>query len=377
LTLPIFTFRDSKLRPYLPQIWALICLANVCTVLTLGLWPFHSPGNDVSWLPDRNGLRLGRFSTMISSGAFPAPDPNGGNEASLELWVVPASIWYSGTLLAFYHRGSPYQFSLRQSQRDLVLRTAGNDGQPVDIYVGEVFQKRGPVFITVTAGRQDVNVYVDGTIALRTTSVPLNAQQFSGGLIVADAPRQTESWGGRIFGMAIYNRQLTAAESSRHYLSWMQDGQPGDRTVALYRFDEHTGNVVHNRAGSGPDLTIPNAYTVVDKIVLQPFWTEYSTSWNYWGAVVKNIVGFVPYGFCFYAWLGMIVRPKRAVVLTIALGTAASVAIEVVQGFLPTRDSGTSDLITNTLGTWIGIVLYWWSTPLLLRTVTRHYGRLL
>ena len=35
----------------------LICVAVLCVILTLGLWPFHSPRNEVTWLGDHGGQR--------------------------------------------------------------------------------------------------------------------------------------------------------------------------------------------------------------------------------------------------------------------------------------------------------------------------------
>lgn len=362
------TVAPSERTASVRRLLAFVCLANLCTVLTLGLWPFHSPKNNVAWALKGDGLRFGRFGTVISSGVFPESRTG---EASMEMWLQLKTKWQSGTLLAFYSPGHPYQFSLRQSQTDLVLRTEGKDRKPVLLYAAGVFSELRPVFISVTAGAQGVFVYADGVRVLRTSSFPLTAQNFSGILILGDAPAQTDAWSGEMLEVALYEHQMTAVEVSRDFAAWQQKGGAEitgyEQAIALYRFDERAGNVVHNRVNSSLDLIIPETYKIVDKIFLEPFWTEFSTSWNYWGAVLKNIIGFIPFGFCFYAWLITLLPTTRASTVTVLLGAAASLTIEILQAFLPTRESGTTDLITNTLGTWIGTVGYRFVMPILMR----------
>ena len=345
---------------------ALICAAVLCTILTLGLWPFHSPGNEVAWLENRNGLRFGSHGAVIGSGSFQITNPQNAPEASLELWLQPERIWDSGSLLAFYEPGNLFQFLLYQSQTDLVVRTAARDEQhhakPVSLHVNDVFRRdSGPVFITVTSGMKGAWIYIDGVLAVVAPQFPLSARDFSGRLVLAGSPGQTDSWSGRLFGFEIYNRQLTAVQVLHNCATWKQTGRPeiaeDERNLALYLFDERVGNVVRDKARSGVDLFIPEKYQVQEKIVLEPFWTEFSMARSYWGAALKNIVGFIPLGFCFYAYL--VTQPiKRAALVTVVLGIAVSFTIEILQAFLPTRESGTTDLITNTLGAWVGVASY-------------------
>jgi hypothetical protein len=101
------------------QFWDVICGAVLCVILTLGLWPFHSPKNEVAWLGNRSGLRFGRYGTVISSSAFQTASAESGTAGSVEVWLQPGRIWDSCTFLAFCTPGNPRQFLLRQSEAGL------------------------------------------------------------------------------------------------------------------------------------------------------------------------------------------------------------------------------------------------------------------
>jgi VanZ family protein len=332
-----------------------ICVAVLCVVLTLGLWPFHSPKNEVAWVGNHNGLRFGRLSTVISSAAFQMTSAESELSGSVEVWLQPRRIWDSSTILTFYTPGNLHQFSLRQSQTDLELMNTRR------LYVGNVFRRPGPVFLTITSGMHGTAIYANGVLVKASPQFRLATKDFTGRLVVGDSPGQTDSWSGELLGLAIYHRELSATQVLRHYETWTQAERPEiseeERNVALYLFGERAGNVVHDQASSGANLTIPEKYAVLDQIFLEPFWKEFSMSRSYWDSALKNIVGFIPFGFCFCACLSAR-KVRRAALATVILGTLVSLTIESLQAYLPTRDSGTTDLFTNTLGTYIGVIAY-------------------
>jgi VanZ family protein len=205
-------------------------------------------------------------------------------------------------------------------------------------------------------------VYIDGVLAKRAPQYRLSPKELTGRLVLGDSPRRGDSWSGQLLGLAIYHRELTAPQVLEHYEAWTQRERPeiaGDeRNIALYLFDERGGKVIHNKARSGANLYIPERYVVLDQVFLERPWREFSRSMSYLRGVLKNIVGFIPLGFCFYAYLSAARYVKRSALATVILGTLVSLTIEILQAYLPTRESGMTDLVTNTFGTYIGVLLY-------------------
>jgi glycopeptide antibiotics resistance protein len=132
-----------------------------------------------------------------------------------------------------------------------------------------------------------------------------------------------------------------------------QDEQPR----ALYLFGERDGYIVHNQLGS-TDLIIPARYLVLHSPFLALPWRHYHPTWSYWEDVGINIVGFIPLGYFLVAYFSAVRATRFAAPAVVLLGFFMSLSIESLQAYLPTRDSGMNDLITNTSGTLLGVLLY-------------------
>jgi VanZ family protein len=352
--------------PMRAKIPGLICLSILCGILWAGLSPFHHPRNEVTWLEDKNGLRFGVNGTVLSSGTFQMPDSQQGASCAIEIWLHPSHPWNSNTFLGFYTPENPLQFSLLQHNAGLIVRSGGRKEQhqtgAAAIDIDYVFRQRRLVFLTITSGTQGTAVYVDGALVRAFPDFRFSGKNLAGQLVIGTSPVAPDSWPGKLRGLAIYHQDLTAAQVFQHYQTWTNKGRPDvaeeERAVALYLFEEHTGNTVHNKVRSGVDLYIPDHYMIFHQLLLEPPWEEYRTSRTYWKNVLINIAGFIPLGFFFYAYWSWARPIKQARLATVILGATVSITMEILQAYLPTRNSGVTDIFTNTFGTWVGVMLY-------------------
>lgn len=350
------------------RILALACVAVVAGILVAGLWPFSSPKNQVSWRTKSGGLWFGGHGTALSVALFePASKPEV-RSCTVEIWLTPALTWEHRTILAFYAPNRTIRFSLHQSNRDLLIEGQQSNPKPngvaAKLYVNRVFQRDRTVYITVTSDGRETAVYVDGALAVRSRELVFSEKDLVGELVVANSPVFNDSWSGTLKGLDFYNAFLTQKVTRQHYQYWtsgdMHSLAGAGKLVGLYVFDQAAGRTVRDQIGKMPDLYIPKQYMLFDHMFLQRPWDEYMRDRNYGKSALLNVAGFVPLGFIIFAYLFSLDPGRRAGLLTILIGAAVSVTIEVLQSFLPTRDSGMTDIITNTLGTAIGVGLYYW-----------------
>jgi len=84
---------------------------------------------------------------------------------------------------------------------------------------------------------------------------------------------------------------------------------------------------------------------------------EFKADWKYVIDVLTNIGGFVPLGFIVCAYLAPTRSRWKAILITTVTCGILSFVIEVLQYYIPRRASGTTDIITNTLGAALGAML--------------------
>lgn len=341
-------------------IYGLFCILVVCGTLTLGLWPFQAPRNDVSWLENENGLRFSGYGTLLGSNEFQMPDSGDQASSSLELWVQPGLTNDSSTLLAFSTARNPLQLTLHQYQSALILVRQIQGVEHV-IGINNVFDQTKPIFITITSGPKGSAMYFDGRLSKAFPGFRLG-KDLSGQLVIGSSPVVVDGWLGKLKGLAIYHKELTAQEVTQHFETWTVQGMPemrgNERLGALYLFNERAGNVIHCVGHPDLSLYIPKWFSLPRQPFLKPFWEEYQSTWSYLVTSLLNVTGFIPLGFFVYAYWRSGKPSKSSVFVTVALGFIVSLSIEILQAYLPTRHSGTTDLITNTFGTFLGIKLY-------------------
>lgn len=332
-------------------LFALVC----CCILVAGLWPFGHPPNDVTWLPRQNGVRLGKRATILSVGSL--PDGNSGS-CSIEMWLRPELSESSSTLLGFYDSEGTVGLSLHQSLSDLRLDNASGHCSPAKMYVNDAFHAGRRIFLTVVSGPAGTAVYLDGVLVRQVSGFRPPTTPCTGNFVVGDSPTENDSWQGEMTGLAIHQTALTPEQVVLNYRSWTSTGSPAGKPSAAYRFSERGGRVIHGQGAAGFDLSIPERYVIVRPRLLEPPWGAYEAEWGYVEDILINIGGFMPFGFTLSAFLSLRRRWSRAGMTAVLAGFLVSLTIETLQSILPTRNSDLTDVITNTLGTWLGVMVY-------------------
>lgn len=347
-------------RIFATVLFVLILLAT----LTAGLWPFHAPANDAKYMAEDKGIRFNQEGTAISEGILNAGATRDG-PFTLELWLKPASTWTSGTILDFYNPERKKQFALSQDGADLLLRRVEHGTRGIRreqlLVVRDAF-RRSEFLLTVSSAAGKTVVYIAGQVVLDAPGFRLSNEDLAGRLILGNAPRRSDGWAGAVKGLAVYAAELSARDVLQHGQEWKINGCPtvnaGQRSLAIYVFDRPWNGRIANAVAGGAGLEVPEKLQVVDQLRFESATSERLFDESYRDDAILNILGFCPLGIAATWFWSTLLRRRTAMVAALVSGVGTSFLIEYLQSYLPTRYSGTTDLITNSLGTCLGVAAF-------------------
>jgi len=346
----------------------IICLVIFAGIIVAGLWPFKFwPENKVEWLKDQNGVRFYGQGIIYSEKEIAmAPSFRSSNlpsPISVEICLQPETEASShiGRILSFFDGQGSESFFIGQWRPHLILGK-GIHGKDTyrEIGIRDVLKKAEKRFVAITSGVDGTRIYVDGILlksSPRFHLFPINEKP-SGKIALGASPTGSEYWTGNILSLAIYDRVLTGQEVSTHSHGSKKSGEEG--LVALYPFDERCGQWGYNHA-SRRHLFIPSKFEVLQKTILVPPWVDFRFNRSYLMDILTNILGFIPFGFFFSAYLSRkkIMSKRCLFLMAILLGGSLSLCIEVIQVYLPTRNSQLMDVLANSMGAILGATLYY------------------
>ncbi|KFO66286.1 hypothetical protein ER57_18485 [Smithella sp. SCADC] len=353
-----------------------ICLTILLIILIAGLWPFNFfPKNKVIWLQDQTGVYFSGQGMILSLDPLNDPQQLLLNKKSITIEISirpteepPDDI---NRILSIYDdEGSEITF-LGQWKKHLIIqsrikRPVGNILHS-EIGVDDALGKDQNYLLSITSGTEGTIIYINGqpaqTYPHHRLLDSLTSKEI--GFILGNSPVGKNSWKGQIMGLAIYNRTFTTEQVLNHYQSYLENNftmlpEKEEGYIGLYFFNEKLGATVQDYSNLNNHLTIPVLFRPVKKIILDPPWHDFRCDWSFIQDTIINLLGFIPLGFFFTAFLLKSSNwNKKIIYISIAAtGFAISLAIELSQIYLPSRYSQLDDIICNSVGTVLGIIIF-------------------
>jgi glycopeptide antibiotics resistance protein len=368
-----------NLEPLIIRHSGVLFLAVLLIIITAGLWPFNFiPKNKVKWLPDRNGVHFYGHGIIISSDPLRlAPDPSSLEPSiTIELHLRPL-IETSNLprILTLYDGKTPDIFFVGQwrSHLDIQSRTDNPAMRKKGKAYGETglmnaLLKNQDVLITVISGKNGTNIYMNGNFAAASPRHSLlsdyKGQAFH--IILGNSSTGKGYWTGEFLGLAIYNTTLTPEQISANHLSWLKSDfssiKQAKSLIALYPFKEREGIFVNNRVGASAALSIPKIFQHPKQAILEPPWQDFYFNGSFITDAIINILGFIPLGLITCTYLLNIMpylkRKNTTYLIVFIFCCSLTFSIELLQIYLPSRQSQLGDVLFNTLGTILGIAVY-------------------
>ncbi len=332
----------------------------------------HSLNNNVAWLENQNGIHFGNYGIAYTHTAFPAGSYRYKQKGiSFEMVLRPETSNNDRfRVLLTVHGGQDSQQLLMGQWRSALIVMNGDDydgrlGVP-KIGIADALSPHQDTFISITSGVDGTRVYINGRLEGHNPRLVLKVPNNDSDavVVVGNSPYGRHSWTGSIYGLAIYDEALYNEAAAFHHDQWSASGtfsfcrkiQP----KVLYVFNDKSGDRAFDHSRNGHHLSIPSRVEILKKEILVAPWNESRLDRHLMKDMVFNLAGFIPFGFLCTALLVICWNrtSKEALIWVFCICFSISLAIELIQVWIPSRSSQSLDLIMNTAGGLVGAVFY-------------------
>lgn len=303
----------------------------IVVVLLAGLWPFDFFPSNKARL-SKNGEGIDFYGRGIAY-LYRADEALGAGPASLDIFIEPGkepSNYIAYIFTSYYNEKEV--FSLSQWRTNLILRSRPASGQvPLkEVFISDVLLKNTPVFLRISAGEGAITVKVNGkeTVFKGITFKGADAKT----IVLGNSITGRNPFKGKIKSLAL--REASGEE-------------------AIYPFEK-------NNSGRGARLEVSEKFIPLKRVALSSPVHDFHLKRYYFVDLFINIFGFVPFGFMTSLVLFRFISQKafRVYIAVFLFSFLLSLSIEVSQIWLPGRNSSMTDLISNSIGALLGLLLF-------------------
>ena len=348
-----------------------VLIAVLCGILFFGLKSNNlASTNSVNWIINQPGLHFQRYGIAYTAPFIEEVEIKNNNATSLTIEIALSLKNLNDNRFKFIfalHNGKEKDQLLLGQWRSWIILMNGDDypnkKRTKRLAVDTNLQETGTLFLTITTGDHGTFLYCNGKLVQSDNEsllkLPSNGKSR---IIFGNSADCKYPWDGDIYGFALYKSTLSNRDVTQHFKRWSNVHNftfaEENKPLVLYLFNEKSGEKVFDHSGDNHDLEIPKKLTILESKILT--WKGFGFSKNYIQDVIINIAGFIPLGFVFLAILFGIggTIGKHGVLLTVSLCFTLSLFIEIFQAWVPLRSSSMLDLISNTLGAFIGTKIY-------------------
>jgi Glycopeptide antibiotics resistance protein len=326
--------------------------------------------NDVKWAQNNNGIHIGPIGEAYSQDSLQWINQKTCDSGFTIEMAIEAERYQGrglAEILGFWDGMFPEPLMMAQWRNHFVVRVRAVDNKKRyrEFGADSIFEQKKSRLIQIVSARSKTVIYVDGIRTSDSIFAPIFPDAgLRGRLILGNSATAGEPWSGELYGIALYQRTLSSKEIAFRFSQWNASRRtglpPATDAAHFFQFKEGGGRVARDCVATGFDLQIPRLFHIIKKQVLVGLWDDFSWSFSYLADVAVNLFGFMPLGF-FMALFLLKVREMRNwrknLFHTVFICFCISLSIELIQVYIPTRDSQLSDLICNTLGGGMGGML--------------------